>query len=95
VLKGIELLSSLPRGTGALGFYEKPEQRPLIAHARIAADLPESERTMLEVMRTDTPLFTKYVEARRNRRDDWYQVPAGYIDLCNVPLPVRMSAAAR
>jgi len=29
------------------------------------------------------------VEARRNRRDDWYKVPAGFIDLCNVPLPVR------
>ena len=30
VLRGIELLSSLPRGTGALGFYEKPEQRTAI-----------------------------------------------------------------
>jgi peptidylprolyl isomerase len=29
------------------------------------------------------------VEARRNRRDDWYKRPAGYIDLCNAPLPVR------
>src|SRR5262249_26333740 len=27
VVKGIELLSVLPRGTGSLGFYEKPEQR--------------------------------------------------------------------
>ena len=29
------------------------------------------------------------VESRRNRRDDWYEVPAGYIDLCNVPIAVR------
>ena len=29
------------------------------------------------------------VEARRNRRDDWYLVPAGYIDLCNVPIVAR------
>ena len=27
VLRGIELMSSLPRGTGAMGFYERPEQR--------------------------------------------------------------------
>ena len=26
VVQGMELLSALPRGTGPLGFYEKPEQ---------------------------------------------------------------------
>ena len=45
VLRGMELLSSLPRGTGALGFYEKPEQRTPIKSIRLAADVPESERT--------------------------------------------------
>jgi peptidylprolyl isomerase len=90
VLRGIELLSSLPRGTGALGFYEKAEQRTLIRSAHIAADLPESARTALEVLRTDTPLFTRYVEARRNRRDDWYLSPAGHIDVCSVAIPVRV-----
>lgn len=93
VLRGIELLASLPRGTGALGFYEKPEQRTPIRSARIAADLPESGRTALEVLRTDTPLFTRYVETRRNRRDDWYLVPAGHTDVCAVSIPVRDVAA--
>jgi YebC/PmpR family DNA-binding regulatory protein len=65
----------LPRGTGALGFYEKPEQRTIIRKASIAADLPEAERHGIEVLRTDTPLFTKYVESRRNRRDTWYIRP--------------------
>jgi cyclophilin family peptidyl-prolyl cis-trans isomerase len=74
---------------GALGYYEKPEQRTLISRARIAADLPETERTALEVLRTDTPLFTRYVEARRNRRDDWYLVPAGHTDVCSISIPVR------
>jgi len=55
----------------------------------LAADVPESQRTPLQVLRTDTPLFTAVIESRRNRRDDWYKVPAGHIDLCNVPLPVR------
>lgn len=89
VLRGIELLSALPRGTADLGYYEKPEQRTLITRALVAADLPESERTPLEVLRTDTPLFTKYVEARRNRRDDWYLVPAGHTDVCSISIPVR------
>jgi peptidylprolyl isomerase len=89
VLRGIELLSALPRGTGALGFYEKPEQRTPIKSIRLAADVPEAQRTAIEVLRTDTPLFTKYVESRRNRRDDWYIVPAGHTDVCNITIPVR------
>jgi peptidylprolyl isomerase len=48
-----------------------------------------AERARLEVIRTDTPTFAALVESRRNRRDDWYEVQAGYIDLCNVPIAVR------
>jgi peptidylprolyl isomerase len=85
----MERLSVLPRGTGPLGFYEQPGERVPIRRVRLAADLPAAERVGLEVLRTDTVTFAALVEARRNRRDDWYKVPAGYIDLCNVPLPVR------
>jgi len=89
VVQGIELLSILSRGTGPLGFYEQPGQRVPIVSVRMAADVPEAERTRIELMRTDTPTFTALVEARRNRQDDWYKVPAGYIDVCNVPIPAR------
>jgi peptidylprolyl isomerase len=89
VLSGMERLTSLPRGTGALGFYEKPEQRVPIRRLRVAADVPAAERTELEVLRTDTPTFTAFVEARRNRREEWFHRPAGHIELCNVPLVVR------
>ncbi|MFZ6754836.1 peptidylprolyl isomerase [Undibacterium sp. Dicai25W] len=89
VMQGMSLLTSLPRGTGALGFYEKPEQNTPIKSIRIAADVPEAERTKLEVIRTDTPTFKAIVEAQRNRGGEWYKVPAGYVDLCNVQVPVR------
>jgi peptidylprolyl isomerase len=56
---------------------------------RLAADLAAVERSDLEILRTDTPTFTALVESRRNRSDDWYLTPAGKIDLCNVPIPVR------
>jgi peptidylprolyl isomerase len=92
VVQGMELLASLPRGTGTLGFYEKPAQRLPIKSVRLAADVPEAERTPLEVLRTDTPTFAALIESRRNRHDDWYKVPAGKIGLCNVPLPVRKPA---
>jgi cyclophilin family peptidyl-prolyl cis-trans isomerase len=89
VVQGIELLSILPRGTGALGFYEEPGQRVPIVSVRMAADVPPAERANIEIMRTDTPTFAALIEARRNRQDEWYKVPAGYIDVCNVPIPVR------
>lgn len=90
VMHGIELLSSLPRGTGALGFYEKPEERTPIKTVRLAADVPEAERSKLEVFRTDTNSFKALVEAQRNRAGDWYKFAANHIELCNVPVPVRL-----
>jgi peptidylprolyl isomerase len=90
VVAGMELLSALPRGTRALGFYEKAEQRVPIKAIRVAADVPASERSALEVMRTDTATFQDLIESRRNRREEWFQTPAGRIEVCNVPIPVRL-----
>ena len=89
VVQGMDLLSALPRGTGPLGFYENPEQRLPLKAIRIVADLPAAERTPLEVIRTDAPLFQDLIESRRNRPEDWFHVQAGHIELCNVPIPVR------
>lgn len=89
VVQGMELLTTLPRGTGPLGFYEKPEQYVPIRSVRVAADVPAGERARLEVIRTDTATFAALVESRRNRHDDWYKVPAGHVELCNVPIVVR------
>jgi peptidylprolyl isomerase len=61
---------------------------------RVAADVPPPQRTNLEVLRTDTPTFLAYLEARRNRHEDWFKVPAGHVDVCNVPVPVRPVAAS-
>ncbi len=94
VLQGMALLSVLPRGTGALGFYEDPAQRTPIGRIRLASEVPAPERTPLQVLRTDTPLFDAVVESRRNRRDDWYVRPAGHIDLCNISVPVRTPPAS-
>jgi peptidylprolyl isomerase len=92
VVKGIELFSVLPRGTGNLGFYEKPGQRIPIRTIRVAADVPAAERTPLEVLRTDTPTFAALIEARRTRTDEWFKYKVGRVELCNVPVPVREPA---
>jgi peptidylprolyl isomerase len=91
VVQGIEKLTALPRGTGALGFYEDPSQRVPIRSLRFASELPVDQRTHLEVLRTDTATFDALVETRRNRRDAFFLRPAGRVDLCNVPIAVRVA----
>jgi peptidylprolyl isomerase len=94
VVSGMQQLSALPRGTGALGFYEHPADRVPIKSISVAADVPAADRTELEVLRTDTPTFQAYVEARRSRHEEWFKVPAGRVDVCNVPIPVRARGEA-
>jgi cyclophilin family peptidyl-prolyl cis-trans isomerase len=89
VMQGMDLLSTLPRGTAAMGFYDKPKQYVPIKSIRIAADVPESKRSHLEVIRTDTPTFNAIVESQRFRGGDWYKVAAQHVEVCNVPIPVR------
>jgi peptidylprolyl isomerase len=89
VLKGVELLSGLPRGSGELGFLTATEKPLLIKSIRIAADVPAAERVSLQVIRTDTPTFQALVESRRNRPEEFFKTAAGKIELCNVPIAVR------
>jgi peptidylprolyl isomerase len=89
VLKGIELLSSLPRGSGEMGFYVTSEPTIPIRSLRIAADVPSAERTPIEVLRTNSPTFHAVLEQRRQRHESWFTFSPDHIELCNVPLPVR------
>jgi len=93
VWSGMELLSSLHRGSGPLGFYETAQERTGLLSVRLATDVPEAERTPLQVMRTDSASFAQFVAARRNRREAWFKVPADFIDVCNVPIPTRAEPA--
>lgn len=89
VLQGMEYLSGLPRGTGPLGFYDQPAQRVAIRSVQLASELPAAQRPHIEVLRTDSATFAALIEAKRNRRDDFYKNPAGRIDLCSISAPVR------
>ena len=90
VISGIGLLSTLPRGTGSLGFYEQRTQQVPISWLRFASDMPESDRVALQIMKTDTESFQSLVESRRYRTEEWFVDPTGKIELCNVPVPVRV-----
>ena len=86
---GLDKLSALPRGTGPLGFYEDEAEHVPIEKLRFGDELPADEQIELARLRTDTRTFERLVEARRNRVEEWFVDPAGRIELCNVPIPVR------
>ena len=89
VIEGIEHLSSLPRGKGALGFYEDPSRRVPILSIRVASDLAADQQPSFEYLSTEGETFARYAEARANRRDPFFIVPAGGADICNIPVPIR------
>ncbi len=87
VIAGIEQLSSLQRGTGPLGFYDKPEQRVPIVTVRMGNEVAGLPR--YQYLSTESATFARYADARANRRDAFFVTPAGGADICNVPVPVR------
>jgi peptidylprolyl isomerase len=89
VIDGIDRLSTLPRGTEALGFYKDKAQDVPIASVRLASEMPAAERPSYEYMDTRSASFARYLQVRANRHDDFYIRPAGGVDLCNVQVPVR------
>jgi peptidylprolyl isomerase len=93
VLAGMEWLSTMPRGTGEMGFYVAPQKPIPILSLRVASDVPAAERTPLEVLRTESGVFRAVLDQRRNRHEAWFKFNPGHIDVCNVPLPVRRAPA--
>lgn len=91
VIEGMEHLSSLPRGAGALGFYPAAEAklRTPILSVRLASELPAPRQPKFEYLSTESESFASYAEARANRRDAFFIRPAGGADICNLPVPVR------
>lgn len=95
VVDGIERLSSLPRGTGALGFYEKPEQRVPIRTVRLGTEVPRAEQLDLLTLRAGSQSFAALVAARANRSEAFFAHKADYVDLCNVRSPVMQKIVQR
>lgn len=89
VVEGIEHLSSLPRGTGPLGFYETSEERTVIRSVRLATELPATARPQLEYLDSASESFFAYGKARANRKDAFFNIPAAGADICNIPVPIR------
>ena len=89
VIEGIENLSSLPRGTDKMGFYGKGQVAKPIQSVQLAWAMPADTRPSFQYLDNMTVGFAHYVLVRMNRDDDFYRVPAGGADICNIPVPIR------
>lgn len=89
VIQGMEVLATLPRGSGPLGFYEFPETPVPIRSVRLGTDVPEAERLAVEILRTESDTFREVIEARRFRTEEFFVHPVGRVELCNVQVPTR------
>ena len=89
VIEGIENLSSLPRGTEKMGFYAKGQVAKPIQSVQLASAMPADARPSFQYLDNMTVGFAHYVLVRMNRDDDFYRVPAGGADICNIPVPIR------
>jgi peptidylprolyl isomerase len=93
VIAGIERLSALPRGTEALGFYKAESQNVPISSVRLGSEIPAAGRPAFQYLDTSSGSFSAYLKTRANREDDFFIRPAGGVDLCNAPVPVRSKPA--
>ena len=92
VIKGMELLSSLPRGTGDLGFFEKQDEYIEIRNIDLLKESESAKKlSSLQIMRTQSDDFKQHVLKRTTRSEAWFLEPTGRIELCNVGVPSRFN----
>lgn len=92
VVYGMQHLQALPLNNPPQS--EDDDLGAAILAMRIAADVPEAERTQLEILDSARPVFADYIESRRNRAGEFFYYRPDYADVCQIPIPVRPVAAA-
>lgn len=80
-LEGLDVVRALKAGTDPSGVVVEPDR---MIRARVVADLPESERPVVHVMRADGPAFAGMVAQTRAARGADFSV-------CDLTLPVQIS----
>ena len=62
---------------------------------RVAADVPQDQRVKLEILKSGTPTFAAYVEAKRNRPEAFFYYRPDHVDICQLAVPVCAAPAAQ
>lgn len=92
VIWGMQYLQKLERGDPEVdsGVIADVAKRDPIVRMQLAADLPEDERPVFQVIRTDSKAFADSVKARRFPTSPFYfRKPPPVLDICGVPVAVK------
>lgn len=89
VVEGIELLTSLKRGKGRLGFYENKNDYVTIKKVRLGNELKKNQQKRFEILKTSSESYQKLIAAKKARKEEWFYRPAGHIEVCNARPPIR------
>nr|WP_281373749.1 peptidylprolyl isomerase [Parvularcula dongshanensis] len=94
VVLGMEHLQAMPRGAlGTAGTIEDERRWTPIESVTVASDLPRKDRVPVEVMDTGSDTFRRLIEARAARADAFFYYRPDHVDLCQMPIPVRLTPA--
>ena len=79
IIDGFEASRRIERG--------EPPQRPTpILRVRVGSDIPETDRDQIQIMRTDSETFVRYLKAAGEVSED------GYVkDICAIKVPVKIN----
>lgn len=91
VVQGMEHVQTLRRVSPPES--ENDDLGDTIIAMRVAADVPEVERNDLEILDSSSVTFADYVEARRNRPEEFFYYRPDHVDICALNVPVRPVAA--
>lgn len=91
VLVGMDVVQAMKRGQfGSGGVIENKDDWTPILKVQMAADVPEAERVPVQVMDTNSETFRELIGARAARSSEFFHFQHWYVDLCQMPIPVRL-----
>jgi peptidylprolyl isomerase len=93
VISGMQFVQKLNRGDGDVdaGVIGDVSRRDPIIRMTLSSELPEKDRPHYQVLRTDSPTFAGVLQQRRHPPPEFYhRPPLSNLDICGVPLPVRL-----
>ena len=90
VVAGMEHIQALKRSTSLNGPIDLKGQNRIIS-IKVASDLKPEQRLPLQIMKTESASFKSLIKSRKNRRNPWFVYQHNYIDVCSVPVPIRLS----
>jgi len=92
VVHGMDAVQRIRRGAVENnGVIEDEAARSRIRRIRLGSDLADKDRVEVFVMDTSSAGFARYMEARRDRADEFFhRRPPQVLDVCQVPVGTRI-----